>query len=131
MGESKIERERIVESDFPILEQKTRELQSSFLEAISVEPLYTESWPYRYQYTVENYSFECIFSAMGSFTLRLAKDERYRRNPPPIFYISIGKYNGEYIWENGDGEPVSILAKDLEKSLQQSIQKYIASVSKI
>jgi hypothetical protein len=130
MGESKIERERIIESDFPILEEKTKELRSILLEAISVVPLQVESWPYRYQYSYDSYHFECIFSAMGSFTLRLATDERYRRNPPPIFYISIGKYKGEYIWENGDGEPVSILPNDLKDFLHQSIQKYISSLQK-
>ncbi len=87
MGQSEIKREhlRLSESDFPILEQKTKQVMGVILESFNCESMQSDSWPYRYIIERNKIQYEFIFSQMGSLTLRLAQSERYRRNPPPIF----------------------------------------------
>ena len=66
---------------------------------------------------------------MGSVTLRLAQSDRYRRNPPPIFYISIGKYeNGEYVWEDFSATPVSVSKEDLVMAIEKTMKVYEDSI---
>ena len=95
MGQSEIKREhlRLTETDFPLLENKTKEIMSVILGELKSEPLQIDNWPFRYSFEKNNIEYELIFSQMGSVTLRLGQSDRYKRNPPPIFYISIGKYD--------------------------------------
>ena len=89
MADIKEHRQSLEERDFPILESMSDKMRLLVLDSFECTPL-EESWPYRYKVTVNSFDFEWVFSAMGSVTLRVAKSERYRRNPPPIFYLSVG-----------------------------------------
>jgi hypothetical protein len=100
MAEIKENRQSLEERDFPILETMSLKMRDLILEAFEVTQI-DSSWPLRYRMNYKNGEFEWVFSAMGSVTLRIAKSERYRRNPPPIFYLSVGKYAGKYRWEDG------------------------------
>jgi uncharacterized protein (DUF2249 family) len=100
MAEIKENRQSLEERDFPILETMSLKMKDLILEAFEVTQI-DSSWPLRYRMNYKNGEFEWVFSAMGSVTLRIAKSERYRRNPPPIFYLSVGKYAGKYRWEDG------------------------------
>ncbi|HMV43334.1 MAG TPA: hypothetical protein PK079_20680 [Leptospiraceae bacterium] len=134
MGQGEIKREhlRLSEADFPELESRTKQLMSVILNLFSCEPIQTIDWPYRYSLTKNQNKYEFIFSQMGSFTLRLAQSERYRRNPPPIFYMSIGKYaEKEFVWEDFNANPLSLLESDLVKVIEESIQHYENSVQEI
>ncbi len=134
MGQSEIKREhlRLSESDFPILEEMTKGIMQIILNSFKCEPLQVDTWPYRYLIERNKIQYEFIFSQMGSLTLRLAKSERYRRNPPPIFYISIGKYeNVNYVWEDFSATEVSIEKKYLVSSIEASISIYEDSIRDI
>jgi hypothetical protein len=127
MGQSEIKREhlRLSEIDFPILEKKAVELMQVILTSFSYSILKDDSWPYRYGIEKNSIQYEFIFSQMGSFTLRLAQSDRYRRNPPPIFYISIGKYeNGEYAWEDFSASPVDTAKENLVSLINKSMDMY-------
>ena len=100
MAEIKENRQSLEERDFPILEAMSLKMRDLILESFEVSQI-DNSWPLRYRMNYKNGEFEWVFSAMGSVTLRIAKSERYRRNPPPIFYLSVGKYAGKYRWEDG------------------------------
>ncbi len=131
MGQSEIKREhlRLSESDFPILEQKTKQVMSVILESFKCESIQNDSWPYRYLIERNKIQYEFIFSQMGSLTLRLAQSDRYRRNPPPIFYVSIGKYeNAIYVWEDFNASEVNMGEKDLISSIEASILLYENSI---
>jgi hypothetical protein len=127
MGQSEIKREhlRLSESDFPVLEEMTERVMAIILNSFKCEPLQVDTWPYRYLIERNKIQYEFIFSQMGSLTLRLAQSDRYRRNPPPIFYISIGKYeNAIYIWEDFSATEVSIDETDLIAAIEASILLY-------
>lgn len=127
MGQGEIKREhlRLTEEDFPILENKTKELMQVILNLFSCEVIESSRWPYRYSIEKNQTHYEFIFSQMGSFTVRLARSERYRRNPPPIFYMSIGKYQqNEYVWEDFNADPVSLVESDLVAAIEHSILTY-------
>jgi uncharacterized protein (DUF2249 family) len=100
MAEIKENRQPLEERDFPILETMSLKMRDLILEAFEVTQI-ENTWPLRYRMNYKNGEFEWVFSAMGSVTLRISKSERYRRNPPPIFYLSVGKYAGKYRWEDG------------------------------
>jgi len=106
MAEIKENRQSLEERDFPVLETMSLKMRDLILEVFEVTQI-ENTWPLRYRMNYKNGEYEWVFSAMGSVTLRLAKSERYRRNPPPIFYLSVGKYAGKYRWE--DGSAVEIL----------------------
>ncbi|MBP7280565.1 MAG: hypothetical protein KBA66_03245 [Leptospiraceae bacterium] len=127
MGQSEIKREhlRLSETDFPILEEKTKELIHLILSSFSCETLKDDGFPYRYAIEKNSIRYEFIFSQMGSFTLRLAQSDRYRRNPPPIFYISIGKYeNAAYVWEDFSASPVDVTKESLVLAIESSMKVY-------
>lgn len=131
MGQSEIKREhlRLSESDFPILEEKTKELMQIILSSFFCETLKNDGFPYRYAIEKNSIRYEFIFSQMGSVTLRLAQSDRYRRNPPPIFYISIGKYeNAAYVWEDFSASPVDVTKESLVLAIEGSMAVYESSV---
>lgn len=127
MGQSEIKREhlRLTEEDFPLLENKTKEIMRVILSEMKSEPLQIDDWPYRYQIEKNTIKYELIFSQMGSVTLRIAQSERYRRNPPPIFYISIGKYeNAVYVWEDFNAIEVNTSGNELVRSMETAMAIY-------
>jgi hypothetical protein len=131
MGQSEIKREhlRLTEEDFPILENKTKEIMRVILSEMKSEPLQIDIWPYRYLVEKNTIKYELIFSQMGSVTLRIAQSERYRRNPPPIFYISIGKYeNAVYVWEDFNASEVNTSGNELVRSMESAMAIYENSI---
>ncbi|MDX1960198.1 MAG: hypothetical protein SFU98_16635 [Leptospiraceae bacterium] len=124
MGQSEENRERLLENDFPILENLTLEMESRVKEFLQLVPISAvNEWPHRYSLEFEGVELEVIFSQMGSFTIRLSKSERYRRNPPPLFYLSIGKYSNQYIWEDLNGKNIPLA--DLPNQINIAIHYYI------
>jgi hypothetical protein len=103
MGDSEKEkiRLRLDESDLSILENMTAEAIQFLSNAFNYKINISSEWPKYYHYNHNNISYEFVFSQMGSITFRLSASIRYKKNPPPIFYASIGKYsNGSYVWED-------------------------------
>lgn len=83
----------------------------------------TESWPIRWKIIVSEVELEFIISEMGSVTLRLAQSLRYRRNPPPVFYISLGKSeDGSLQWESPERELVGLESSKIR--LQEKVELY-------
>lgn len=131
MGQSEIKREhlRLTEEDFPLLENRTKDIMGVILNELECEPLQIDNWPYRYSVEKNNIKYELIFSQMGSVTLRLAQSDRYRRNPPPIFYISIGKYeNSVYAWEDFNASEVNTEGRELVSAMEASMAVYEKSI---
>lgn len=126
MGTNKEKRERLRlnELDLAKLNSMTRDMESFMLKNFDLKLLHS-NWPIRYLFLKNEIEYEFIFSQMGSFTIRLAKSERYRRNPPPIFYLSVGKYFGdEFIWEDLNGEKVL----DPLAEIFSSMEKYESNI---
>ncbi len=133
MGTSKEKKERLRlnESDLVKLNSMTRELESLTKSIFDLKEL-DLNFPVRYLFLKNEIEYEFIFSGMGSFTVRLAKSERYRRNPPPIFYLSIGKYSlTEYIWEDLNGNEFEISGESLKKEIFLNMDKYELSMSEL
>lgn len=131
MGNSEIKRARVRldESDLIQLKDRTKLLHDQILSSYETKIHQTEVWPLRYFYEKNGTEFEFIFSEMGSLTLRLAQSDRYRRNPPPIFYISLGKYSvGEYVWEDLNGTEVDIELEALKNGINESIRIYESTI---
>ena len=126
MADIKEHRQSLEERDFPILESMSDKMRNMILESFECIPL-EETWPYRYRITVQSVDFEWVFSAMGSVTLRIAKSERYRRNPPPIFYLSVGKYAGAYRWEDGNAVEVKFLKEEIVKKVKVTLENFFES----
>jgi hypothetical protein len=63
MGQSEIKREhlRLTETDFPLLENKTKEIMSVILGELKSEPLQIDNWPFRYSFEKNNIEYELIF----------------------------------------------------------------------
>ena len=128
MAEIKENRQSLEERDFSILENMSQKMRSFILEMYSCSVI-EERWPYRYGMKYKDIDFEWVFSAMGSVTLRLASSERYRRNPPPIFYLSVGKYSGKYRWEDADAVEVKFNKEDIKNRVDNNLEKYIQNAS--
>jgi hypothetical protein len=131
MGNSEIKRERIRldESDLINLKKQTIILKDLILSSFDTKSVQEEAWPLRYLTLRSGTEYEFIFSEMGSVTLRLARSDRYRRNPPPIFYISLGKYSiDEYIWEDLNASEINVEKKSLLNHIEESIKIYESSL---
>jgi hypothetical protein len=126
MADIKEHRQSLEERDFPILESMSDKMRLLVLDSFECTPI-EESWPYRYKITENSFDFEWVFSAMGSVTLRVAKSERYRRNPPPIFYLSVGKYAGGYRWEDGDAVEIKFVKEEIVAKVKNMIHKFLES----
>ncbi len=120
MAESKKERLKIEEEDFLILENMSGELALILIERYDLKIKDDSAWPKRFSYFHFGLKLEFIFSAMGSFTVRPEVSERYKKNPPPIFYISVGKYLDTFLWEdiNFTEVPFDRIPESLEESLK-------------
>jgi hypothetical protein len=126
MEGSEKKRQSLEERDFPILESMTLkmlELIEKEFQFITIDDTF---WPKRYSMVRQNFQFEWVFSAMGSVTLRLAKDDRYKKNPPPIFYISVGKYDGKYVWEDYIASEVPFDAQQIKKFVEEKLSLYLS-----
>jgi hypothetical protein len=126
MGSSqeKRKRSRITEEDFAILEAMTKELMSALVQTLGAESIQVGTWPHRFQYKRNNFAYELIFSQMGSFTLRPMAEAGFRRNPPPIYYISLGKYEEGLIWEDLVGTPVTVELEELGQAVRSCIENF-------
>lgn len=124
MGNSKSTKERLnlLEEDFSTLEAETLAIREIILKIFPCDPIQTDSWPFRYLFKQETNQYEFIFSQMGSVTVRIAVNELYRRNPPPIFYISLGKYKEGFIWENFNAEEIDTTPSELKRQILNKIE---------
>ncbi|MCB1156600.1 MAG: hypothetical protein H7A25_05615 [Leptospiraceae bacterium] len=116
MERSQEERHRLKESDFAILEKKTEELIQLLKANLILQEKDTSSWPKRYLWKHKDFSYECIFSGMASLSLRPEPKLEGKKNPAPIFYMSLGKYGeGVFYWEGPDKERIEINTEFLLK----------------
>jgi hypothetical protein len=119
-------------TDFDALAKVSSEMLSILLRVFPrVNTDNTElnlEYPVRWKIRVENYDFEWVISEMGSITLRLGEHARFRRNPPPIFYLSLGKYEEVgFLWEDPEGNPIHLTEKVLEELVSEKIHLFIKS----
>lgn len=84
-------------------------------------------FPKRWKYSYSNYNFEWVVSEMGSITLRLGEHPRFRKNPPPIFYLSLGKYDDGFYWEDLDGAIVLLQNGTIQQLVSEKINLFIES----
>ncbi|PJZ85091.1 LIC_13241 domain-containing protein [Leptospira harrisiae] len=84
------------------------------------------------RWTIEQFGqrFEWVVSDMGSVTLRLGGLEGNRRNPAPIFYLSLRKSKeGKFHWTDPEGNPVPFPDSSILVEIQNRVHLYIDSVS--
>ncbi|WP_040507097.1 LIC_13241 domain-containing protein [Leptospira wolbachii] len=87
-------------------------------------------FPIRWKTEQMGQILEWVVSDMGSVTLRLGGVEGNRRNPAPIFYLSLRKKDGgEFHWTDPEGNPVPFPDPSIHKDIQNRIQLYIDSIS--
>lgn len=127
MEESKAIRESINPAELNILEKLTIELRGIVLNLFICETLSDKESPFRYKYNHKKLEYEFIFSSMGSFTVRPIPNIPNRRTFP-IFYLSLGKYSGNFFWENSNQEIIKIEPELLKQEILNAIYKYEASI---
>jgi len=130
MGISQGKREKLhlVAEDFEFLESETRKLLELISGIFPLEKISADSWPFRFLLSASKRKYEFIFSAMGSVTIRPAKDE-FRKHGPPIFYMSISKYGkNEFVWEGPLEVVIAPYASEIDKLIHESIAMYEESV---
>ncbi|TGL57151.1 hypothetical protein EHQ58_15305 [Leptospira ognonensis] len=120
-------------SDFSTLSQISYEIAKKLIkmypnarmgEAMELE----ENFPIRWLMESSNHKFEWVVSEMGSMTLRLAGDFPGKKNPPPIFYLSLGKYEGErFLWETPEGSPIENLEGQIRQLVEEKINLFLRS----
>lgn len=125
--------------DFPILSQVAGKMAKDIrvLYPVYEDTLNTQTtsskdiegdFPIRWKSQINDYLFEWVISEMGSMTLRLSEHVRFKRNPPPIFYLSLGKYEGnKYLWEDPDGTPLDLTLDLLKELVNQKVKLFLAS----
>ncbi|TGM47598.1 hypothetical protein EHQ92_06715 [Leptospira biflexa] len=88
------------------------------------------SFPIRWKTKMEGEVFEWVVSDMGSITLRLGGLEGNRRNPSPIFYLSLLKTEGVgFQWADPEGNSVSFPDPSILEEVKSRVQLYLDSVS--
>ncbi len=124
-------------SDFTNLNSISREITELLWKIYpnqnqSLEEILNQDFPLRWKVEVSNTGFEWVISEMGSITLRLGDNSPSRRNPPPIFYLSIGKYEPNiFLWETPEGNPIENLLELLPKLVLEKINLYLESEKSI
>ncbi|XDD47088.1 hypothetical protein AB3N60_03105 [Leptospira sp. WS39.C2] len=94
------------------------------------DPSYELVFPIRWKTKIEVEVFEWVVSDMGSITLRLGGIEGNRRNPAPIFYLSLLKKEGVgFQWADPEGNSVSFPDPIILKDVKTRVQLYLDSVS--
>lgn len=87
-------------------------------------------FPIRWKTKIEAGVFEWVVSDMGSITLRLGGLEGNRRNPAPIFYLSLKKTEeGTLVWADPEGNPVPFPDPSMLADVKARVQLYIDSIS--
>ncbi|TGK79985.1 hypothetical protein EHQ31_15150 [Leptospira montravelensis] len=87
-------------------------------------------FPIRWKTKIEGEIFEWVVSDMGSITLRLGGLEGNRRNPAPIFYLSLRKKERvDFHWADPDGNFVSFPDPTIVNDVKTRVQLYLDSVS--
>ncbi|MCW7505107.1 LIC_13241 domain-containing protein [Leptospira paudalimensis] len=87
-------------------------------------------FPIRWKTNIETGVFEWVVSDMGSITLRLGGMEGNRRNPAPIFYLSLLKKEGVgFQWADPDGNFVSFPDPSILNDIKSRVLLYLDSVS--
>ncbi|TGK82458.1 hypothetical protein EHQ24_14520 [Leptospira noumeaensis] len=90
----------------------------------------TSEFPIRWMMEQKGQRFEWVVSDMGSVTLRLGDMEGKRRNPAPIFYLSLRKLEGDvFHWTDPEGNPVPFPDPSILIDIQNRIQLYMDSIS--
>ncbi|TGL22332.1 hypothetical protein EHQ46_06350 [Leptospira yanagawae] len=85
-------------------------------------------FPIRWKTKMEGELFEWVVSDMGSITLRLGGVEGNRRNPAPIFYLSLRKLEGDvFSWADPEGNPVSFPNPSVIEDVRSRVQLYLDS----
>ena len=93
-------------------------------------PIETPEFPIRWKIEKNGQILEWVVSDMGSVTLRLGDLEGNRRNPAPIFYLSLRKSEDtKFFWTDPEGNPIPFPDKSIHKDIQNRIQMYIDSIS--
>lgn len=88
------------------------------------------SFPIRWKSIIEGEIFEWVVSDMGSITLRLGGLEGNRRNPAPIFYLSLLKKEGVgFQWADPDGNSVSFPDLSILEEVKSRVRLYLDSQS--
>lgn len=86
-------------------------------------------FPIRWKSIIEGEIFEWVVSDMGSITLRLGGLEGNRRNPAPIFYLSLLKKEGVgFQWADPDGNSVSFPDLSILEEVKSRVRLYLDSV---
>lgn len=94
------------------------------------ETIELPTFPIRWKTERMGKIFEWVVSDIGSVTLRLGGLEGNRRNPSPIFYLSLRKTDeGKFFWTDPDGNPILFPDPSIRKDIQNRIQLYVGSVS--
>ncbi|MBM9590423.1 hypothetical protein JWG41_08210 [Leptospira sp. 201903075] len=87
-------------------------------------------FPIRWKTEQMGQILEWVVSDMGSVTLRLGGLEGNRRNPAPIFYLSLRKSEeGKFLWTDPEGNPIPFPDPSIHKDIQNRIQLYVDSIS--
>lgn len=141
MGPSKIAIEKYMNSiglnDLPILRELSiiayKWLSENFPisdHQTNFDPNSELLFPIRWKTKIEGEIFEWVVSDMGSITLRLGGIEGNRRNPAPIFYLSLLKKEGaEFQWADPEGNSVSFPHPSIIDDVKSRVQLYLDSVS--
>jgi len=128
---------KIEVSDFEHLSFHSKQILKFLLEnypskdpedAISAED--KSVFPLKWKVQISGAVFEWVVSEMGSVTLRLAEHPRYTRNPPPIFYASVGKYEpDQFLWEDPDGNAIDLSSESGKTLILDKVKLYLESQS--
>ncbi|PJZ46597.1 LIC_13241 domain-containing protein [Leptospira brenneri] len=86
-------------------------------------------FPIRWTMEKLGQKFEWVVSEMGSITLRLGGLEGNRRNPAPIFYLSLRKSEEEkFHWTDPEGNLVPFPNPSILIEIQNRIRLYLDSI---
>ncbi|MCW7469803.1 LIC_13241 domain-containing protein [Leptospira kanakyensis] len=121
-------------NDLPFLKEESlrvyRWLLAKFPELDTLETNESLQFPLRWMTEQKGQRFEWVVSDMGSVTLRLGGLEGNRRNPAPIFYLSLRKLEADvFHWTDPEGNPVPFPDPSILIDIQNRIQLYLDSVS--
>ncbi|TGM59052.1 LIC_13241 domain-containing protein [Leptospira vanthielii] len=115
-------------AEYPEMEKAKSPAQEK-LTKLTTEQTESLSFPIRWNIEKNGQILEWVVSDMGSVTLRLGGSEGNRRNPAPIFYLSLRKSDkGEFHWTDPEGNPVPFPDPSIHKDIQNRIQLYIDSI---
>lgn len=102
------------------LKEKFPNIELSINNPLSIE------FPVRWKVKLSGKYFEWVVSDLGSITLRLSEISANRKNPAPIFYLSLGKNEtGEFVWLDLDGEKVDFPNEEIINTIQKRVEFYL------